>query len=190
MPELDGYETTALIRSREAKSGGHVPVVALTANAMDGDRERCIAAGMDDYLSKPLRPEQLDAVLERWLGVPAASVPVTDDRGASDALVDEARVRVLRDDYPEIVPQLIELFVNGTPPLLAELRAGVERGDGDATRRAAHKLKGSCQSIGASRMTTLAGELEQAAAVDPAALAALDTAFEATQPALRVGLAV
>ena len=78
-----------------------------------------------------------------------------------EALVDEARMRVFRVDYPEIVDQLIELFVESTPPLLDELRAGAESGDGEAVRRAAHKLKGSCQNIGAGFMAKLAADLEQ-----------------------------
>jgi CheY-like chemotaxis protein len=66
MPEMDGYEASAAIRAREVKSGGHVPIVAMTANVMPGDRERCLAAGMDDYVSKPLKSETLLAVLQRW----------------------------------------------------------------------------------------------------------------------------
>ena len=134
----------------------------MTAHAMKGDRERCLAAGMDDYLSKPLRPEELDAALERWLGAPAPRRPTpagaTPSRPAtrSRRCVDEARMRVFRVDYPEIVDQLIELFVESTPPLLDELRAGAESGDGEAVRRAAHKLKGSCQNIGAGFMAKLA----------------------------------
>jgi two-component system, sensor histidine kinase and response regulator len=142
---------------------------------------------MDDYLSKPLRPEELDAVLGRWLdaaGAGAAPEPVGD---ASDALVDEARMRVFRVDYPEIVEQLVDLFVDSTPPLLLELRAGAERGDGEAVRRAAHKLKGSCQNIGASGMATLAGKVEQAD-TEPGLLAALEGSFEPTRDALRAAL--
>jgi two-component system, sensor histidine kinase and response regulator len=186
MPELDGYEATAALRAREAGSGGHMPVVAMTAHAMEGDRERCLAAGMDDYLAKPLRPEELDAVLERWAGGPAAPQPRPSD--ASQALVDEARVRVFRDDYPEIVEQLVALFVDSTPPLLRELREGAESGDRDAVKRAAHKLKGSCQNIGASGMAARAAQLERRQAAEPAELEDLEVTFTATCDALRAAL--
>jgi CheY-like chemotaxis protein len=188
MPELDGYEATAAIRSREDGSDRRLPVVAMTAHAMKGDRERCIAAGMDDYLSKPLRPEELDDVLERWLGAAGADrAAAATRRDASGALVDEARMRVFRVDYPEIVEQLVELFVDSTPPLLAELRDGADRGDGEAVRRAAHKLKGSCQNIGASGMASLAARVEQDDA-EPALLTDLEDAFEPTRDALRAAL--
>jgi signal transduction histidine kinase/DNA-binding response OmpR family regulator/HAMP domain-containing protein len=186
MPELDGYEATAAIRARESGLKAHLPVVAMTAHAMKGDRERCLAAGMDDYLSKPLRPEELDAVLERWLGAPApAGRPRRDP---SEALVDEARLRVFRDDYPEIVGQLMDLFADGTPPLLRELRDGAESGDGEAVRRAAHKLKGSCQNIGASGLAAQAAQVERDAAAAPAQLEHLEVTFTATCDALRAAL--
>ncbi len=189
MPEMDGYEATAALRSGEAGSVKRLAVVAMTAHAMKGDRERCIAAGMDDYLSKPLRPEELDAVLERWLGAaPAAAAPAAAAPDPSAALVDEARLRVFRDDYPEIVEQLVDLFVDSTPPLLRELRDGAESGDGDAVKRAAHKLKGSCQNIGASGMAAQAARLEHAAAAAPDQLTDLEVAYEATCDALRAAL--
>ena len=105
-----------------------------------------------------------------------------------EALVDEARMRVFRVDYPEIVDQLVELFVESTPPLLRELRAGAESGDGEAVRRAAHKLKGSCQNIGAGFMAKLAHDLERAAAAAPAELDGLERVFEDTRDALRSAL--
>ena len=168
MPEMDGYAATMAIRSRE-KGTERLPIVAMTAHAMKGDRERCLAAGMDDYLSKPLRPEALDAALERWLGAPPAASTAADaaaDDDPFDALVDEARMRVFRVDYPEIIDQLIELFVESTPPLLEELREAAERGDGEDVRRTAHKLKGSCQNIGAGFMAKLAHDLEQSSVGD------------------------
>jgi CheY-like chemotaxis protein len=174
MPVLDGYAATAEIRA----GGSRVPIVAMTAHAMKGDRERCLEAGMDDYLAKPLRPEELDAALERWLsGAPAPAEP---------ELVDGDRIEMFRRDYPEIVDQLVTLFVDSTPPLIEELRDAAAGGDPEAVRRAAHKLKGSCQNNGATWMATLAREAET---TEPAALdvAELDDAFAATRAALLAG---
>ena len=97
-------------------------------------------------------------------------------------------MRVFKVDYPEIIDQLIELFVESTPPLLDELRAGAESGDGDAVRRTAHKLKGSCQNIGAGFMAKLAHDLELAEAVRPEQLDGLDRVFADTRDALRAAL--
>jgi CheY-like chemotaxis protein/anti-sigma regulatory factor (Ser/Thr protein kinase) len=177
MPEMDGYAATAAIRARE-HGMERLPIVAMTAHAMKGDRERCLAAGMDDYLSKPLRPDALDAVLARFL---APADPVT-------ALVDNARMRVFRDDYPEIVDQLVELFVQSTPPLLADLRTAAAGADGDAVRRAAHKLRGSCQNIGAGFMAQLAHEIEFGHSVTEDELSRLEHVFADTRDALRAAL--
>jgi len=186
MPEMDGYQATGAIRAAERDGDEHLPVVAMTAHALKGDRERCLAAGMDDYLSKPLRPHELDAVLERWLGAaPPAATAVVEAAGG-EALVDETRMRVFRDDYPEIIEQLVDLFVDSTPPLLDDLRGALERDDTEAVRRAAHKLKGSCQNIGASRLAELAAGIEQGDAKTDAD--GLEQVFEATCDALRAAL--
>jgi CheY-like chemotaxis protein len=178
MPNLDGYSTTARIRERE-RAGERMPVIAMTAHAMKGDRERCLEAGMDDYLSKPLRPEALDEVLARWLGFAPAT----------EALIDAARMRTFRDDYPDIVDQLLELFLSSTPPLLDELREAVGASDDDAMRRTAHKLKGSCQNIGATFMATLCRSIETGDGDAAATVAELESALALTETAIRQALA-
>jgi two-component system, sensor histidine kinase and response regulator len=184
MPNVDGYEATGRIRAQE-RDGRRLPVIAMTAHAMAGDRERCLDAGMDDYLSKPLRPDALDAVLERWLGVAPAPARQTPVEAATDALIDAARMRTFRDDYPDIVDQLVDLFVQSTPQLIGELHSALDGGDRDELRRTAHKLKGSCQNIGATFMATLCRTLETAEDDADAVLAELDGAFGPTEAAIR-----
>ncbi len=190
MPNVDGYEATRRIRAQE-RDGERLPVIAMTAHAMKGDRERCLAAGMDDYLSKPLRPEALDAVLARWLGAAGSlDAPEADPvEAASDALLDEARMRTFRDDYPDIVDQLVDLFLQSTPPLLDELHAALDGDDVEELRRTAHKLKGSCQNVGATFMATLCRSLETAEGDARETLSELDAALAPTEAAIRRAIA-
>jgi PAS domain S-box-containing protein len=186
MPELDGFETTARIRERETGEA-RLPIVAMTASAMEGDRERCLAVGMDDYLSKPLRPDQLDAVLERWLGHTGEAEPAAD--GDRNGLIDAGRVRRFRDDYPEIVDRLVALFADTTPPLLEQLTNAVHASDDDSVRRLAHKIKGSCQNVGAVKMAALCRELEEPDAGKAPLADALQAAYPATLAEIRATLA-
>jgi two-component system sensor histidine kinase/response regulator len=125
----------------------------MTAGALEGDREAALEAGMDDYLAKPLRPEALDAVLERWLGAAPEPAP-------TEPLVDDSRIQNFRENYPDIVDRLIALFVDSTPPLLDQLVAAADTGDEEQVRRLAHKLKSSCDNVGATRMSALCRALE------------------------------
>jgi CheY-like chemotaxis protein/HPt (histidine-containing phosphotransfer) domain-containing protein len=175
MPELDGYEATARIRRRENEGGEHLQIIAMTANTMEGDRQRCIAAGMDDYVPKPLHAEELELALRRAL------------KGGSEAgpLID----RELLENVLEVTSDagLMELFVDETRSRLAALRDAIEDDDAPAVAGIAHSLKGSSAAFGASRMAALAGAIEQVAA-DPdellELLAELEQAFELTETEL------
>ena len=117
-------------------------------------------------------------MLGRWLGVsPDAGGPAAaPEQAAVDALIDEARMRTFRDDYPDIVDQLLDLFLQSTPPLLDELRAAVHGDDQEVLRRTAHKLKGSCQNIGATFMATLCSRWRPATATPARAWPSFSTA--------------
>jgi CheY-like chemotaxis protein len=142
MPELGGFEATAAIRARERVAGGHVRIVAMTAHAMTGDRERCIAAGMDGYLSKPINPGVLFAVVEddapiRSGGLPAASA---FDRGA-------ALDRLNGDEA--LLSGVIERFLEECPLRLAAIKTAVDRRDAEGLRVEAHSLKGAAGNLSA-----------------------------------------
>jgi CheY-like chemotaxis protein/HPt (histidine-containing phosphotransfer) domain-containing protein len=173
MPKMDGFEATAAIR-RMATSGKRIAIVAMTANAMQGDRERCLAAGMDDYLTKPVNRERLQEVMERWLGDSLEpGLPPGDSDGAplpamaptvSSDLVQPFNLRQLESIVGRdlaLKRRYLELFENTTRPLLSRLSDAVTARDPDAVRRAAHELKGSCGSIGAVPMAELSAQLER-----------------------------
>ncbi len=172
MPELDGYGATRAIRDLEADRSRRTPIVAMTAHSMSGDRERCLAAGMDDYLAKPLDSLAFDATLARW--APTGQMVTVLDRlapaevysGEEKAPVDAAALERLRRDLGEsdVLPQLVEIFVSHTPGRLEDLRTAVEAGDVTETRKVAHALKGSAQTLAAARMAALCRDLELRAA--------------------------
>ena len=181
MPELDGYETTR--RMREGDDGDRrIPIIAMTAGALESDREAALEAGMDDYLAKPLRPDQLDAVLERWLGAPAEPTP-------AEPMFDDSRIRNFRENYPDIVERLVALFADSTPPLLDQLGEAARERDDDQVRKLAHKLKSSCDNVGATRMAALCRTLEQPDG-DPGRLVdELTAAYPATLAEIRDAVA-
>jgi signal transduction histidine kinase/HPt (histidine-containing phosphotransfer) domain-containing protein len=195
MPEMDGYEATAEIRRREG-SARHTPVIAMTAHSMKGDREKCLAAGMDDYLSKPLRSEALDGVLARWAPGAAAGAAVDEDlNGASgEAVIDRATIGELRSHYGrDALIELVELFTRDSRALVSKIGNAVKGEDASTLAEAAHSLKGSAATFGAARAAELCAQLET---LDPAAdpdgastrLQQLERALERSQSALREGL--
>jgi CheY-like chemotaxis protein len=154
MPELDGYEATAAIRQREGP-GRHTWIIAMTANAMADDREQCLAAGMDDYVSKPVRLADLEAALERA----RRSVTAT---GAIDPRSIEALRALPDDDGQSLLRSLLVKFIQDAPAAIVALRVAVDQGDPRAIARLAHGLKGSGGHFGAHRLAELCGEMERA----------------------------
>ncbi len=180
MPDVDGYEATAAVRARErerARTGGgpRTPIVAMTANTMQGDRERCLAAGMDDYIAKPVKTEQLAVILDRWLPAHEVEHPGTPDdasraepAGRESAPVDEAALAAIAavqgESGQEVVRELIGMFLEDSPRQLETVAGAAEHQDLQTLTRAAHSLKGSCANLGAVRLAEICRELEDAGA--------------------------
>lgn len=168
MPVMDGFEATKAIRARESGSV-RIPIIAMTADAMVGARERCVAAGMDDYLSKPVEPPQLDRVIKGWL---------RDARETRDALREgtgrhkpvgvvslapDFRTRLARMgvDATEDIIELVAIFVDDAADRIHDIRLACENNNAEEIRRVAHALKSSCAYLGAEEMRELSNELER-----------------------------
>jgi PAS domain S-box-containing protein len=152
MPELDGLEATRLIRERLGTDGP--TIIAMTANAMEGDREECLAAGMDDYLAKPIRPDELERALARCRPRRAGEAV---DSGALDRLASSLGGG---DEGREAVAELVDAFLDDGAGQMATLRGAIERGDDAEALRAAHTLKSNGATFGAQPFSELCRELE------------------------------
>ena len=180
MPEMDGYEASRAIRAAEraGASGRRVPIVALTANALQGDREQCLAAGMDDYLAKPITKAAFGASLRRW---GAQGGPPTD--GSIDGAPGQ----------PNRLAALLDVFRRETPARLAAVRAAIERGDPDGVQRGAHAFEANCPALGLRHLqaqcVTLAGRGGGGTAAEAhSMLAAMEAELDRLRPWLRAEL--
>lgn len=175
MPIMDGYQASARIREWESgRRQERTPIVALTANALEGDRSKCIAAGMDDYLAKPFKRQQLAELLERWLPLSSRRPPDTAaapapsaGRAAAAAALDVAALDGIRElqrpGEPNLLARIIDLYLDNAPKLLAEMQDGLACGNAQRLRQAAHTLKSSSANIGAASLAARCAELEAAA---------------------------
>jgi two-component system, sensor histidine kinase and response regulator len=158
MPEMDGFEATAEIRRREQSRGTHIPIIAMTAHAMKGDRERCLAAGMDDYISKPIAVDELIKVTE-GLGVA--------DRASKTELsvetFDQAAALARVGGDVNLLLDLARMFHSEGPKRLSAVREALGRKDANELRRASHALKGSVSAFAARHATEAAAKVEELA---------------------------
>ncbi len=193
MPVMDGFEATAVIRRNEMRERSKIrlPIIALTANALEGDRERCLAAGMDDYLAKPFTKSELRGMLRKWLlprpptenqpqpatgsaemksseAVGEAELPVfCSPQGATgESPIDRQALMNIaalqRPGSPPLLPKVISTYLQSSAELLEKLCQALEQGDLDAVRKVAHSLKSSSANLGARQLASLSKELEDA----------------------------
>ena len=184
MPEMDGLEATAAIRLCELGTGRHIPIIAMTAHAMKGDRERCLDAGMDDYLAKPVEPKELHAAVERWGSLAKrhqhpsqvtcsfepqnSSAPI--ESGTTDSLMnspsfttdvfDIASLRARVEDDLDLLSEMVELYLSSSPLLMTEIESAVVSRDAEKISRGAHTLKGVLKNMCASACADAALQLE------------------------------
>ena len=162
MPEMGGFEATAAIRALERDSGARVPIVAMTAHAMKGDRDRCLAAGMDEYLTKPIDPRQLCLLVEQMAAGRAA---LASDPSAASGVSLEVLARVGGDR--ELLAEISRLFVDDAPQHLERIRHALDTRDGEALMRAAHGLKGAAANFDAEGVVSAARTLEEIGRTGP-----------------------
>ena len=197
MPEMDGYEATAAIRKREG-AARHTPIIAMTANAMRGDREKALEAGMDDYAPKPVKSEELAAVLGRWVPQDGTLSAASTGDGSfvrDEGPVDPAVVENLRElGGSEMLSELTEMFLDDVSSRFPALREALEEGDASSVEQIAHALIGSSGNMGARRMAAICTELQYVGASGdlsrvPELLERLEAEFGRVRPALEAEIA-
>jgi len=160
MPEMDGLDATAAIRAWEKAEGTHVPIMAMTAHAMKGDRERCLAAGMDGHTSKPIRIGELEHAITQLVSLSKSAEPPVPEETRGDGFIDRAALLAGVDGNRRLLRDLVRFFLADYPQRLAEIKEAIRRGDAAALRIAAHTLKGSVGNFAARQAFAAAQLLE------------------------------
>lgn len=181
MPEMDGFQLTKAIRKDETGADSHLPIIAITANALEGEADKCLAAGMDDYLSKPLEMPKLKKMLQNWMPESQISHPdieretILVDTGAKtqehtkercEGPIDE---RALKDEFGEdhaVFTEILTDFVSPSQAIIEELKSAKTQNSAEGVRQAAHKLKSAARSVGANRLADLCQQLETVSTID------------------------
>jgi two-component system, sensor histidine kinase and response regulator len=189
MPEMDGKEATAVIRERERSSGRHLPIIAMTANAMNGDRERYFREGMDGYVSKPVHSRDLFAEIERCLKEFEKETTMAKKPSQLDEQLDRVSAMERLEGDQELFVELIRLFLREVPHQLEAMRKALHQGDMLVLERSAHSLKGAASNLSALGTATAASQLEedakgQDAEAAKASLANLEVAIGRLLPVL------
>ncbi|ACN17381.1 sensory box histidine kinase/response regulator [Desulforapulum autotrophicum HRM2] len=178
MPVLDGYQATAAIRQFEKENGveKNMPIIALTANALEGDRKKCLTAGMDDYLSKPFLKSQILSILKSWspMGVNGdnvagskdlAGIKLVNEQGNDSGSIDQSMLIAIQElqieGEPSIVDKVIKVYLESSTVLIAKLRKSLDVNDIEALQRNAHSLKSSSANVGAVKLSKMSKELEE-----------------------------
>ncbi len=165
IPEMDGFAAAREIRRGELETGMHVPIIAITAPGIKSDRDKCLEAGMDDYLAKPINKKTLYAKIDEWLGDPGGRTTLhalVEERPEEKDAMDEALDRLGGDRA--LFSELTSLFEQEAPGLLEQGTDALDRQDWALLQRAAHSLKGAASQVGADSVCRAARELEEAAA--------------------------
>jgi len=175
MPELDGYDLTGAIRTEEKPTGKRLPIIAVTANALQGEAERCIAAGMDDYVSKPIAMAVLRAKLQKWMPPPrltavveAPAVPQSAPASAASGgakAIDERAIKDMFGDDEVTFKEILTEFLPASRGIVQEILTAATARDADGVGKAAHKLKSAARSVGAAALADLCVVLESAGKV-------------------------
>jgi CheY-like chemotaxis protein len=160
MPEMDGLNATMAIRAWESATGAHIPIIAMTAHAMRGDSERCLAAGMDGYTSKPIRVRELEQAIGLLIRPENSARMPASEAGQAGGIIDHAALLAGVDGNRRLLGEIVRLFLADCPQLLTKIKETIRHGDAAALGRAAHALKGSVGNFGAKSAFAAAERLE------------------------------